>query len=147
MTSTRFHLTWHSMAALTASGDMVRRKPRGFTLIELLVVMAIIGTLLSVVVPRYFKSLEHAREIALKQDLSVMREAITHFRNDLNRYPESLNELVDRRYLKKLPVDPVTESMQTWIGVPSPDTSQTGLYDIISGAPGSASDGTPYSAF
>ena len=126
---------------------MYLRKPPGFTLIELLVVMAIIGTLLSVVAPRYFKSLDHARETALKQDLSIMREAIGHFHGDLNRYPDSLNELVDRRYLKSIPVDPVTESADTWIGVPSPDINQPGLYDIMSGATGNAGDGTPYSNF
>lgn len=119
---------------------------KGFTLIELLVVMAIIATLLSIVAPRYFKSLEHSRETALREDLSVMREAIGHFYGDLNRYPENLNELVQRRYLKSIPVDPITESSETWLAVPPPDPEQNGMYDIISGAEGVASDGTPYSS-
>ncbi len=119
----------------------------GFTLVELLVVMAIIGTLLSIVAPRYFKSLEHARETALKQDLSIMREAIAHFREDINRYPGSLDELVSRRYLKNIPTDPITESSATWIAVPNPDSDAPGLYDILTGAQGNASDGTPYISF
>lgn len=119
----------------------------GFTLVELMVVMAIIGTLLSIVAPRYFKSLEHARETALKQDLFIMREAIAHFRGDVNRYPESLNELVSRRYLKNIPTDPITESTATWIVVQNPDLDSPGLYDIITGAPGNASDGQLYSSF
>lgn len=127
------------------------RKTYGFTLIELMVVMAIIGTLLSIVAPRYFKSLDHARETALKQDLSIMREAISHFHGDLNRYPQSLNELVERRYLKSIPTDPITDSTETWIAVPTPDAGpavgQAGLYDIMTGAAGNASDGTPYSSF
>jgi general secretion pathway protein G len=117
---------------------------RGFTLIELLVVMAIIGTLLAVVAPRYFASMEHSKETALRQDLSVMREAIGNFHNDLNRYPESLDELVQRRYLRNIPVDPITGSKDTWQAFSPPEPDQTGLYDIASGAEGQAADGTPY---
>lgn len=120
---------------------------RGFTLIELMVVMAIIGTLLAIVAPRYFRSLEHSREVALRQDLSVMREAIGHFHGDLNRYPENLNELVQRRYLRNIPVDPITGSSETWISIAPPDTAQQGLYDISSGAEGIASDGTAYGSW
>lgn len=119
-------------------------RKQGFTLIEMLVVMAIIGTLLAIVAPRYFKSLEHSRETALRQDLSVMREAIGHFYGDLNRYPENLNELVQRRYLRSIPTDPITGSSESWLAVPPPDPAQHGMYDIVSGAEGTTSDGTPY---
>lgn len=122
-------------------------KKLGFTLIELLVVMAIIGTLLALVSPRYFRSLEHSRETLLRQDLSVIREAIAHFNADLNRYPQNLNELVDRRYLKSIPVDPVTESSETWLSVAPSDPNQSGMYDISSGAEGVASDGTAYNSW
>lgn len=121
-------------------------KTHGFTLIELMVVMAIIGTLLAIVTPRYFRGLDEARETALKQDLSVMREAIDQFHGDLDRYPENLNELVARHYLKRIPVDPITESDQTWIGIAHPDPKQTGMYDIVSGAEGVATDGTAYNS-
>lgn len=119
---------------------------RGFTLIELMVVMAIIGTLLAIVAPRYFGSIEHARETALRQDLAVMREAISQFHGDLNRYPDNLDELVARRYLRSVPVDPITERSDTWVAVPHPDPNVPGMYDVSSGADGAARDGTPYQA-
>lgn len=122
-------------------------KRRGFTIIELLVVMAIIAILLTLVSPRYFVSLDHSKETSLRQDLSIMREAIGHFYGDNNRYPENLNELVQRRYLKAIPVDPITGSRETWLAVAPPDSSQAGMYDILSGAEGVAQDGSPYSSF
>ena len=126
---------------------MARRLRRGFTLIELMVVMAIIGTLLAIVAPRYFGSVEHARETALKQDLAVMREAIGQFHGDLGRYPDNLNELVAKRYLKRIPVDPITERSDTWLAVAHPDPNVTGMYDITSGAEGVGRDGSPYQAW
>ena len=123
---------------------MTRQGARGFTLIELMVVMAIIGTLLAIVAPRYFGSVEQARETALKQDLAVMREAIGQFHGDLNRYPDNLNELVAKRYLKRIPVDPITERSDTWLAVAHPDSNIPGLYDVLSGAEGVSRDGTPY---
>lgn len=130
------------MASPTRNGEVKTR--RGFSLIELLVVMAIIGTLLAVVTPRYFSSLEKSKETALKQDLSIMRQAIGQFHSDLNRYPESLDELVQRRYLRAVPADPITGRRDTWIGYASPDPSQPGLFDIASGAEGQTVEGIPY---
>ena len=126
---------------------MTRQGARGFTLIVLMVVMAIIGTLLAIVAPRYFGSVEQARETALKQDLAVMREAIGQFHGDLNRYPDNLNELVAKRYLKRIPVDPITERSDTWLAVAHPDSNVPGLYDVLSGAEGVSRDGTPYQAW
>jgi general secretion pathway protein G len=116
---------------------------RGFTLIELLVVMAIIGTLLAIAVPRYFRSLEHARETVLKQDLSILRESIDKYNSDLNKYPEKLSDLVDHRYIRALPADPFTKLSDTWTLVPSDDPDNAGIRDLHSGADAKASDGTP----
>jgi general secretion pathway protein G len=115
----------------------------GFTLIELLVVMAIIGTLLAIAVPRYFRSLEHARETVLKQDLSILRESIDKYNSDLNKYPEKLSDLVDHRYIRALPADPFTKLTDTWTLVPSDDPDNAGIRDLHSGAEATASDGTP----
>ncbi|MDH4061538.1 MAG: prepilin-type N-terminal cleavage/methylation domain-containing protein [Aquincola sp.] len=119
-------------------------RPRGFTLIELLVVMAIIGTLLAMASPRYFRSVDHAREAALRQDLAVMRDAIDKHHADTGRYPAALEELVAKRYLRRIPADPITESTDTWVILPPTDSEQGAVYNVASGAPGSGRDGTPF---
>jgi len=130
---------------------MTRRAGRtathGFTLIELLIVMAIIGTLLSIAVPRYFHSLRHARETVLKQDLSILREAIDKYYADLNQYPEKLPDLVDKHYVRSVPVDPFTRLADTWTVVASDDPDHPGIRDIQSGAPDIASNGTPVASW
>jgi general secretion pathway protein G len=132
-----------------AKARLARRAahPGGFTLIELLIVMAIIGTLLSIAVPRYFHSLEHARETVLKQDLAILREAIDKYYADLNQYPEKLPDLVERRYVRSVPVDPFTKLSDTWTEIPSEDPDHAGIRDIHSGASESASDGTPLASW
>ncbi|HQT31212.1 MAG TPA: prepilin-type N-terminal cleavage/methylation domain-containing protein [Thiobacillus sp.] len=123
---------------------------RGFTLVELMVVMAIIALLLALALPRYFNHLESSRETILKQDLVVMRDAIDKFHGDRGRYPNSLDELVSERYLRALPVDPITERSDTWqVVAPVFDGADAGgeageLYDVKSGAPGAARDGSAY---
>jgi general secretion pathway protein G len=122
---------------------------RGFTLVELMVVMAIVALLLALALPRYFNHLESSRETILKQDLAVMRDAIDKFHGDRGRYPNSLDELMSERYLRALPVDPITDRSDTWQAV-APVTNEAGesetgeLYDIKSGAPGTARDGSAY---
>lgn len=117
---------------------------RGFTLIELLVVMTIVALLLSVALPRYFGHLEKSREAVLRQDLAVMRGAIDTYHGDTGRYPETLEALVDARYLRALPVDPITERADTWQTVEPSGGESGGVYDVRSGAPGTARDGTRY---
>jgi len=119
-------------------------KVKGFTLIELLVVMAIIATLLSITVPRYFGSVDHSKEVALKQNLSVMRDAIDKFYGDTSTYPETLDALVTRKYLREVPLDPVTDSASTWQIISPPDEKLSGVYDVKSGASGTAHDGSNY---
>jgi general secretion pathway protein G len=122
----------------------VYARVRGFTLIELLVVMAIIATLLSLVAPRYFASLEKSKEAVLKQSLRVMREAIDQHYADREKYPETLEELVSKKYLRTIPPDPITESATTWV-VTAPENPELGaVYDVKSGAEGKTQDGTPY---
>jgi general secretion pathway protein G len=124
-----------------------RGSKRGFTLIELLIVMAIIGTLLSIAVPRYFRTLERARETVLKQDLSILREAIDKHYADLNEYPDTLLVLVEKRYVRSVPIDPFTKLTDTWTLIPSDDPDHAGIRDIHSGAAETAADGTPVASW
>jgi len=146
-TSTRAPPARDSTGSLTGSGEdgvMKTVRSGGFTLIELLVVMAIIATLLTLVVPRYFGSVDRSKEVVLKQSLATVRDAIDKYYGDNGRYPESLQDLVDKRYLRSLPVDPVTESTVTWEIIPPKDAEKGGVYDIRSGAPGTTGDGKPF---
>ena len=125
-----------------AVGTCTARR-RGFTLIELLVVLAIVAMLLSLAAPRYFKSVDHAKHTLLVDNLRQTREIIDKFYGDTGRYPESLDELVDKAYLKSAPVDPVTGSATTWILV-SPRVGLPGkVFNIRSGAPGADRFGRP----
>ena len=118
---------------------------KGFTLIELLVVMAIIATLLSIAAPRYLRSVDDAREASLKSSLSQMRQAIDQFHADRGIYPQALTDLVEKRYLRSVPVDPITESAQTWQVLPAPGAEDgAAVYDVRSGAPGASRLGEPY---
>ncbi|MDD2700758.1 MAG: prepilin-type N-terminal cleavage/methylation domain-containing protein [Sideroxydans sp.] len=123
---------------------MRKQSDNGFTLIELLVVMAIIATLLTIAVPRYFNSVDKSRETVLHQNLALVREVLDKFYGDNGRYPERLEELVSRRYLRKLPDDPFTGDATSWLIVPPDSADKGGVFDIRSGAPGTARDGTAY---
>jgi general secretion pathway protein G len=116
----------------------------GFTLIELLVVLAIVALLLTLAVPRYFPSVDNAKEVILADNLRTMRAIIDQYYADTGRYPDSLEQLVEKKYLRNLPVDPVTDSSGTWIVVPPEDGSKGGVYTIKSGAPGNDRSGKPY---
>lgn len=121
---------------------------RGFTLIELLVVMTVIAVLLTIAVPRYFQHLDRAREAALRESLAVMRDAIDKYRGDTGRYPETLEELVSKRYLRKVPPDPITESSESWVLVPPPDEpGARKVWDVKSGAEGQGLSGSDYGSW
>lgn len=122
----------------------LRRLRTGFTLIELLVVLAIVALLLTLAVPRYFPSIDNARETILADNLRNTREVIDQFYADTGRYPDSLEQLVEKKYLRNVPVDPVTESSTTWIVVPPQEAGKGGVYSIKSGAPGNDRSGKPY---
>ena len=119
----------------------------GFTLIELLVVLAIIGTLLTLAVPRYVHSVERSKEAVLKQDLSALRDALDKYYGDTGKYPDALDDLVAKKYLRSIPVDPITGSASTWVAVPPEDPAKGGVYDVRSGAPGNAPDGSAYASW
>lgn len=116
----------------------------GFTLIELLVVMAIIATLLTIVAPRYMGSIDRSKETALKENLNTLRQSIDKYYGDNGQYPATLDALVEKRYIRQVPLDPITERNDSWVTSPPPDKDQTGVYDVYSGAAGKASDGRPY---
>jgi general secretion pathway protein G len=120
------------------------RRQCGFTLIELLVVMTIIGMLLTLAAPRYFRTVQRSKETVLRHDLSALRDCIDKYYGDLGQYPEALATLVDKRYIRSVPVDPITKSAATWLLVPSEDPDHPGVRDVHSGSPELASDGTPF---
>lgn len=119
----------------------------GFTLIELLVTLTIIATLLSLAAPRYFGGVERAKEAVLRENLATLRDTLDKYFADTGHYPETLDELVSKKYMRQIPVDPITERTDTWSFVPPPTPAMGGIYDVHSGAPGTARDGTPYASW
>lgn len=116
----------------------------GFTLVELLVVMAIISLLLSLAAPRYFKSLDKSKEAVLRENLATTRQALDKFYGDNGKYPDALDELVTRKYLRSLPFDPITNSTSTWIVIPPESADKGEVYNIKSGSADKGADGIAY---
>ena len=109
--------------------------------------MAIIATLLTIAVPRYIRSLQRSREAVLMQDLTSLRESIDKFYGDTGKYPPTLAALIEKRYLRSIPVDPIAKSAQKWIVVNSEDPEDNGVKDVRSGAEGMGENGVPYGAW
>lgn len=120
---------------------------RGFTLIEMLIVMAIVALLLTIALPRYFGSLDKSKDIALQENLKVLRVTIDKFYADKGRFPETLDELVTHKYIRSIPFDPVTDSVSTWVLVKAVESDSKGFVDVKSGAQGQAKDGRPYESY
>ena len=118
---------------------------RGFTLIELMVVLTIVALLLTLAVPRYFGSIDKSKEAVLRENLNQMRDAISRYYADKGKYPESLDALAAEKYLRGVPLDPVTESDKTWIIVQPEDPQKGGVSDVKSGASGRTRDGREFS--
>ena len=123
---------------------MSKQLKNGFTLIELLVVMSIIAVLLTIAVPRYFHSVEKSKESVLRQNLTMTRQTIDKYFSDNGKYPDTLEDLVTKRYLRTLPYDPITESFTSWLIIAPVSADKGSVFDIKSGAPGQALDGTAY---
>jgi general secretion pathway protein G len=128
----------------------ISRSQTGFTLIELLIVIALIAILASMGVVQYRNSIQSTKEAILKTDLFRMRDAIDQYYADKTKYPASLDALVSDGYMRKIPEDPITQSADTWQTVPAePDpgnpSAEPGIYNIKSGATGTALDGSAYS--
>ena len=119
-------------------------RARGFTLVELMVVLAVIALLLSIVVPQYATRLTRAEETVLQENLLLLRDALDRHYADAGRYPDALEDLVAKRYLRGMPSDPLTQSSTTWVVVPPADPRKGGVYDVRSGASGSGSNGKAY---
>lgn len=120
---------------------------KGFTLVELLIVLAIVAVLLTIAVPRYYASLDRSKEAVLKENLYQLRDAIDKYYADKGKYPQSLESLATDKYLRKVPLDPITESASTWLVVSPDDPQKGGVFDVRSGAPGKALDGTEFSTW
>jgi general secretion pathway protein G len=126
----------------------MRAKPgKGFTLIELLVVMSILGLLIAIAAPRYMGRIEKSKESVLKHNLAAMRNALDQYHDDAGRFPNSLDALAKGRYLREIPVDPMTERSDTWVVSLSTSSEAPGIQDVRSGAEGKALDGTDYGSW
>jgi len=121
-----------------------RKGTEGFTLIELLVVLAIISTLLTLAVPRYFSSVQRSKEVVMKENLWIMRDALDKYFSDVGRYPDQLQDLATKKYLRAIPIDPLTETSESWRVIPPDDPEKGGVYDVKSGAEGTATGGDSY---
>jgi general secretion pathway protein G len=131
-------------------GDLSRSGEAGFTLIELMIVMLIIAILAAVAIPAYLASVKSAKEAVLKEDLHVLRGAIDAYTADKEKAPQSLDDLVQAGYLRKIPVDPMTHSDSTWQTttdetLQSTEQTEPGVNDVHSGSEETGTDGKPYS--
>jgi general secretion pathway protein G len=130
-----------------------RKSEAGFTLVELMIVLMIIGILLVLAIPRYATAVKHAREAVLKEDLQTMRAAIDSYTMDKQKAPQALDDLVQEGYLRSIPVDPMTQSKDTWVTEKSDtltsvdQTDSGGIDDVHSGSQEQGSNGQPYNTW
>jgi len=123
---------------------MKQRQHAGFTLVELLLVLFVIALLASLVAPVVTGNIQRARESTLKEDLLVLRKAIDDFYSDTGRYPENLALLAEKRYIRKIPIDPITEKANTWVEIRGEGQNAAVVVDVRSGSEEKSLDGVPY---
>lgn len=140
----------------TGSGKLntSSHKQKGFTLIELIIVLTLIGIIVGFGLPQYKNAVKKARETGLKENLYIMRTLINQYYIDKKKYPMSLQALVDDQYLLKIPVDPITQSTETWEEVPETLNEDDilagvipGIADVRSGSQELGLDGSPYNSW
>jgi general secretion pathway protein G len=125
---------------------------RGFTILELMIVLTIIAILAGIAIPMYQAVVLRSKETVLKNNLHELRTTIDQYTADKKKAPQSLQDLVDGGYYRQIPVDPITNSRETWetvtdTSVSSPDQTQTGIVDVKSGSTAVSSEGTPYNTW
>jgi general secretion pathway protein G len=132
----------------------MRNTKKGFTLIEILIVFTLIGILVGLGIPQYKNAVKRTRETVLKENLYQMRKLINQYYADKEKYPLSLQTLVEEEYLMAIPVDPITGFSETWIEIPETPSDeeltidfQPGIVDVQSGSDQIAIDGTPYNTW
>ena len=131
-------------------GRSLRRREFGFTMVELMIVMAIIVILVSLAIPQYQKALIRSKESVLKNNLFTLRQVIDEYTYDKQKAPQTLQDLVSEGYLRQIPIDPMTNSADTWKPImedaqSSVSQNEPGLFDIRSGSDKTSLEGTPYS--
>lgn len=117
---------------------------KGFTIIEMMTVIAIIGILASIAAPSFQRSIIRAKEASLRNSLFIMRDVIDQYFADHGDYPPDLEALVEKKYIRAVPLDPFTKRADTWILIPPEGEGLSGVYDIHSGSYKISLYGTPY---
>lgn len=130
------------------------QKQKGFTLIEIMIVFTLIGILVGLALPQYKYAAKRAREAVLKENLFQIRKLIQQYHVDKGKYPAYLHTLVEEEYLRKIPIDPMTKSSETWVEVRETLTEEDlfsgvepGVVDVLSGSEDKGLDGTPYNTW
>ena len=126
------------------SGKLKMNNNKGFTIIELLIVIAIIGILASIAAPSFQRSVIRAREASLRNSLFILRDVLDQYYADHGDYPETLEALTEKKYIRAVPMDPFTGSHETWILIPPEGEGLTGVYDVHSGSDRISLYGIPY---